>query len=178
MPADDARIAELVAQIEAAFSDVPYPGDDALTDSRYGEEPAALRDDFRGRDDWRALDRAFLNQAPDGWGTALSFFSGAALRLYLPAYLVADLRDQLDSADPANRLCGFVTPQMQDQRIAAMHGGGTLGEHARREFALFDPAQVRAIVAYLWWKLDARGYDPTIEQALENYWLAREAALE
>jgi hypothetical protein len=32
-------------------------------------------------------------------------------------------------------------------------------------------------VAYLWWKLDAiGGRDPTIEQALESYWLEREAA--
>ena len=54
-------------------------------------------------------------------------------------------------------------------------GDGTLGEHARREFALFDAAQVAAIVAYLWWKLDEASYDPTVEQALENYWLPREA---
>ena len=177
MSADDARVAALIAQIEAAFRDVPYPGDDALTDSRYGEEPAALREDFRGRDDWHALDSAFLNQAPDGWGTALSFFSGAALRLYLPAYLVADLRNELDACDPATRLCAFVTPQTEGRRLAAMHGGGTLGDHARAEFALFDAAQVRAIVAYLWWKLDAHGYNPTIEQALEHYWLPRETGL-
>ena len=93
----------------------------------------------------------------------------------LPAYLVADLEGTLLTGDPTTRLCAFVTPLMENKRLAKFYGGGTLGEHARREFALFDAAQVAAIVAYLWWKLDEAGYDPTVEQALENYWLPREA---
>jgi hypothetical protein len=66
---------------------------------------------------------------------------------------------------------------MEGRKLAQFYGGGTLGEHARREFALFDAAQVTVIVDYLWWKLD-QGYDPTVEQALENYWLPRQAELE
>lgn len=164
----------LVRQVHAAFADVVYPGDDRLSDSM-GDEPDALRHEFRGRDDWTALDIDFLNQAPDGWGSALSFFSGEALRFYLPAYLIADLEARLESSDPSYRLCAFVTPIMEDKRLANFYGGGTLGEHARREFALFDAAQVKVIVAYLWWKLAQVAYDPTVEQALENYWLEREA---
>ncbi len=87
----------LIQKIEQAFANVEYSGDDNLTDSTYGEEPAALIEDFRGKTDWRALDPAFLNQAPDGWGTALSFFSADALRFYLPAYLIADIRGLLVS---------------------------------------------------------------------------------
>lgn len=167
---------DLIDQIAAAFADVAYPGDDNLTDSRYGEEPAALVADFKGKTDWRALTPAFLNQAPDGWGTATAFFSAAALQFYLPAYLIADIRDELECSDPSTRLCAFVTPPMENKKLAAMHGGGTLGAHARNEFARFSPAQVAAIVAYLWWKLDTGPYNPLVEQALENYWLERDAA--
>lgn len=164
----------LIEQIRQAFADVDYPGDDDLTDSTYGEEPAALKEEFRGKTDWRVLDAAFLDQAPDGWGTALSFFSDRALLFYLPAYLIADLRGELDHQDPAGRLCLAVTPQSEDQKIAKRYGGGTLGEHARAGFSLFNAAQVQVIVAYLWWALDAYGYeDLTIRQALENYWMQR-----
>ena len=165
----------LVRQITAAFDAVSYPGDDNLTHSSYGEEPEALARDFKGKHDWQALGAEFLNQAPEGWGSALSFFSADALRFYLPAYLLADIRGTLDTSDPAARLCMFVTPQSEGKRIAKMWGGDTMGEHARRTFSGFDCDHVRAIVAYLWWRLDRDGYDPTIEQALEHYWLGREA---
>ena len=147
----------LVRQISAAFDAVSYPGDDNLTDSSYGEEPEALAREFKGKHAWQALDDEFLNQAPEGWGTALSFFSPEAFRFYLPAYLLADIRGALDTSDPAVRLCMFVTPQAEGKRIATLWGGGTMGEHARRTFSGFDCDQVRAIVAYLRWCLDRDG---------------------
>ncbi len=168
---------ELIDRIERAFAQVPYPGDLHLTDSTYGEEPADLEIEFRGKTDWRVLSADFLSQAPNGWGTALSFFSDAALHFYLPAYLIADLRDELDSAStPDGRLCFYVSPLTAPQKIARAFGGGTMGERIRAGFDRFDAPQVAVIVAYLWWKLDScGGYDPTIEQALEDYWLPREA---
>ncbi|MGR8918897.1 MAG: DUF6714 family protein [Gammaproteobacteria bacterium] len=166
----------LADRIARAFADAAWPGDDRLTDSRYGEEPAALVRDFRGRDDWTALDAAFLDQAPEGWSTAMAFFSGDALAFYLPAYLIADLRGGLVHTDPSLRLCVAVTPQAGARRIARHWGGGTLGEIAREEFARLSPAQVRVVVDYLWWKLEHESYNPTIEQALERYWLERAEA--
>lgn len=164
----------LVDKIEEAFADVEYPGDDDLTDSTYGEEPAALIEDFRGKVDAKQLDAAFLNQAPDGWGTALSFFSGNALRFYLPAYLIADIQGELTDTDPTSRLCSSLTPLGAKQKISKMWGGGTMGERARADFDKFNTSQVSAVVAYLWWKLETtRRGDPTIEQALENYWMPR-----
>lgn len=165
----------LIDKIETAFAEVVYPGDNNLTDSTYGEEPAALVEEFSGKADWRALDAAFLDQAPDGWCSALSFFSGPALKFYLPAYLIADLKGQLQTADPGFRLCWGVTPMAAGKKIAKAWGGGTIGESTSAQFELFGAAQVAAIVDYLWWKLESLGgYDPTIEQALENYWLPRE----
>lgn len=163
---------ELVLKIEQAFSDVTYPGDNDLTNSTYGEEPATLVDAFRGKMDWRQLDGKFLDQAPDGWGSALSFFSVNALRFYLPAYLIADVRGHLNSQDPAYRLCASLTFLGGKRKIAKAWGGGTMGERARAEFDTYDTKKVSAIIAYLWWKLESLGgYDDIIEQALEDYWL-------
>lgn len=168
---------DLIARIEQAFADVPYPGDENLTQSSHGDEPAALVLEFRGRTDWRELSAEFLDQAPDGWGSALAFFSGEAHRFYLPAYLIADLRGELARADPSVRLCSSLTPLGAARKIAQVWGGGTMGERARSEFDAYDAAQVSAIVAYLWWKLESEGgCDPTIEQALQEYWLVREEA--
>lgn len=50
-----------------------------------------------------------------------------------------------------------------------------MGDYARDRFHGFDCPQVRAIVAYLWWRLAKTDYDPILEQALENYWLERES---
>ncbi len=168
----------LIERIRAAFLEVEYPGDDHLTGSTYGEEPEALTHEFRGRDNWQTLTPDFLNQAPDGWGTALSFFSAPALQFYLPAYLIADIQGTLTCGDPTTRLCAFVTPQLETKKLAKMHGGGTLGDAARADFEYFTREQVSVITAYLWWKLEAEGIDLMIEQALENYWLDREAQLQ
>lgn len=165
---------DLIAKIEQAFADVAYPGDDDLTRSTYGEEPAALINAFRGKTDWRALTPEFLNQAPDGWGSAISFFSDNALRFYLPAYLIADIRGDLESCDPAVRLCSALTPQGARQKISKTWGGGTMGERAKATFDAFSAAQVAAVIAYLQWKLEtSNSADPTIEQALAAYWLKR-----
>jgi hypothetical protein len=59
---------DLIVNIERAFANVPYPGDDRLTESTYGDEPAALVRQFAGRTDRRALDAKFLDQAlEDYW---------------------------------------------------------------------------------------------------------------
>ncbi len=175
MISSDRVAARLIDEIELAFADTIYPGDNDLTGSSYGDEPIALVNDFRGKTDWKQLDHGFLNQAPEGWGTALSFFSDNALRFYLPAYMIADIRGALDGCnDPAVRLCSSLTPAGEKQKVATMWGGGTMGERARACFAEFSAMQVSAVVAYLQWKLDEQeGSDMLIEQALQNYWLKR-----
>lgn len=172
----ESTVNELIQKIKNAFANVAYPGDEKLTNS-FGEEAEALKKDFRRKTDWTLLTPEFLNQAPDGWSSALSFFSAEALQFYLPAYLIADIEGALDCTDATSRLCSFVMPQLENRRIARIYGGGTLGEYARADFERLSASQVSAIVAYLWWKLDKEGYAPIIDQALENYWLQREAEL-
>ena len=92
-------LASVKAQIENAFAGGVYPGDWCLTNSREGTEPGLLEEEFKGKTDWRTLDPSFIDQAPDGFGTALSFFSDEAFRFYLPAYLLADLDEKLKQAN-------------------------------------------------------------------------------
>jgi hypothetical protein len=51
---------------------------------------------FEGVTLWQDVDPAVL----DAHYSALSFFSEGGFRFFLPAFLVADLRDQLNTADP------------------------------------------------------------------------------
>lgn len=69
---------ELKEQIREAFGTVEYPGDWCLRGSHEGHEPFLVERDFKGKTDWRTVAPAFIDQAPDGLASALSFFSGRA----------------------------------------------------------------------------------------------------
>ena len=86
---DGERVKELII---GAFSSNERPGDWALVDSSEGDEPGLLVADFRDTPDWQSLDAALLDQAPNGYAAALSFFSDEAFRYFLPVYLLAAIR--------------------------------------------------------------------------------------
>src|SRR5438034_1764090 len=96
---------QIKAHIYQAFARIEYPGDWCLRGSNEGDEPSLLEDEFRGKRDWQSLDPAFLDQAPDGFASALCFFSDEAFRFYLPAYLIADLDGLFQRVDPVYHLC-------------------------------------------------------------------------
>jgi hypothetical protein len=160
---------ELIQKISAAFSEVEYPGDDSLVDDSYGDEPDLVRNHFVGHNDWKNLTYEFLDF--DG---ALSFLSDKAFRFYIPAFIIADIDEKLDYNDPTVRLCWSLTPQSENEKIAKIWGGGTMGERARKCFDEFPKEQVSAIVSYLNWRLSHDEYNCVIEQAMSNYWLKRE----
>jgi hypothetical protein len=162
----------LKAQIETAFAGVAYPGDHDLTSSTYGKEPEALKREFKGKRNWRELDAKFLDQAPEGWRTALSFFSDCAFVFFLPAYMIADLQNGLLEVTVEFHLFYGLTSATANEKIAEIWGGGTTGQGARRKYDQFDARQVAAIIAYLRWKLEQQA-DENILQALERYWLQR-----
>src|SRR5262245_25648763 len=99
----------IIAKIQAAFGANDYPGDYYLQGSFDGTEPEDEVGPFRGKQVWGEIEPDFL----DAHAAALSFFSEAGLRFFLPAYLVADLRDQLSTADPLFHLIhGFFDETM------------------------------------------------------------------
>jgi hypothetical protein len=163
---------ELTEQIKIAFASVEYPGDNDITNSTYGAEPEALKREFTAKKDWRILDSKFLDQAPEGWRTALGFFSDRAFHFYLPAYLIADIRGDLTEVCPEFHLYYGITARNKNDKIAEIWGGGTVGSRARQRFDLFSKEQAAVIVDYLQWKLNIYE-DQEIIQALDNYWLVR-----
>jgi hypothetical protein len=178
----------IIAQIEAAFATTAYPGDAFLQGSFDGCEPTEEAGAFRGKSNWRSIAPDFL----DGHSAALSFFSEGAFRYFLPAYLVADLRDQLRTADPVFHLThGFAeigvdaptgtrvfrirsgkTVLVNPRRYGAM----TFEDAARHRLSVFTREEAAAIVAYLRYRggRDDLGLDRrAIEAALTAFWLER-----
>jgi hypothetical protein len=109
-----------------------------------------LRWEFRGKSDKESLDTEFLDKAPDGLGSALSFFSDEAFRFYLPAYLIADIDGKLERVDPIFFLLHGLDESTWKERVnPARYGDRTWFDVARYKFAMFTRAQAMAIVAYL-----------------------------
>jgi hypothetical protein len=165
------------AQIRQAFAAAEYPGDWCLRGSSEGDEPYLVEDEFRAKTDWRALDPEFLDCAPGGLASALSFFSDEAFRFYLPAYLVADLDGRLERVDPVFYLCYGLDEASREGLVnPRRYGRRTWFDEARHKFAMFTRTESAAIVAYLHWRCHAEelpDFGGRIEQALQNYWLER-----
>lgn len=170
----------LTQQIRDAFAAVTYPGDWCLRGSNEGTEPFLLERDFKGKDDWEALDPSFIDRAPDGFGTALSFFSDEALRFYLPAYLIADLAGQLRQTDVVFHLTHGLDTASRNERVNPQrYGERTWFDAMRHRFSTFDKKQAAAIAAYLLAKRDSGVLvdfeQRKVDEALQYYWLQRAA---
>lgn len=158
--------------IRAAFTDASYPGDDALV-RNHGDEPNEVIALFRGKTDWRSLTADFVDHAGAASPSALSFFSPAAFRFYLPAYLIADLDNALIYTEPSFFLYYGLDDVTRDLRATSE----TWREVQEKHFAPFINKEVVAIVEYL----RCKASDPTtsehdqrsIGDALRNYWIGR-----
>ncbi|HYE31005.1 MAG TPA: DUF6714 family protein [Methylomirabilota bacterium] len=168
-------IEKVEAQIISAFASVEYPGDWCLRGSNEGDEPYLLEQEFKGKTNWRILDPKFLDQAPSGYSSALSFFSDEAFHFYLPGYLIADLRGQLEQSRPFSYLSLGLDDDSRNQQInPRRYGARTWFDHAQYRFSMFNRDEALAIVAYLTWARDADDYArPRIDEALRNYWNPR-----
>jgi len=175
----------VIELIQQAFRDTEHPGDAFLQGSHEGCEPAEATAAFKGVTHWTQIDPSIL----DPNYTALSFLSDGGFRHFLPAYLIADLNDQLQTADPVFHLTnGFFDRRIRvplgsrtfDQRIGKSafvnprrYGAMTWHDFARCKLAVFTREEARAIVAYLEWR---RGTDGTgmereeIDAALDVFW--------
>jgi hypothetical protein len=178
---------EVIEQIQRAFAANPYPGDHFLQGSFEGCEPGEEVGAFVGKTDWRALDSKML----DAHYTVLSFFSEAGFRFFLPAYLIADLRDELRTADPVFHLShGFMASvgptgespaDTRDLNRAEFvnprrYGAITWADYYRYRLSVFTREEAQAIVSYLVYKRerDAMNIEkPRIDAALEKFWLGR-----
>jgi hypothetical protein len=178
----------VINTIREAFSRSRYPGDNFLQGSFEGCEPYEEIQPFKEKADWQAIEPALL----DAHYAALSFFSEAALRFFLPAYLIADLRDELQTADPLFVLVhGFHDLAVEHPTKAGVfirktgknafinpkrYGAMTFYDYARWRLSVFAREEAQAIVAYLNYKRDADLYHlhtEAINAALNLYWSDR-----
>src|SRR5262245_13407601 len=171
------QLQRLRAEIVGAFESVERPAEWALRGSSEGDEPYLVEKEFRDKGDWRTIDPGFLDRAPEGLASALSFLSDEAFRFYLPAYLLADLDGQLQRVDPVFHLCHGLTDAKKEEFLnPGRYGARTWQDSKRHKFSVFTQAQARAILSYLRYKaeadLDAR---EEIEEAIRNYWRERAA---
>ena len=182
------RKEDVISQILEAFAANPYPGDAFLQGSFDGCEPYDEVGAFVGKTDWSKLDSTML----DSHYCALSFFSEGGFRFFLPAYLIADLREELLTADPLFHLWhGFATVSSEvpvgSQTVRRdsggksllnpkRHGAMTWGDYARHRLSVFTREEAKAIVAYMTYKRehDTMGLDKSrIDAALNEFWLDR-----
>lgn len=165
----------IATQIALAFASVEYPGDWCLRGSNEGDEPYLLEQEFKGKSDWRTIDPSFIDQAPAGFGTALHLFSDEAFHIYLPAYLIADIRGQLKQSDPVFCLTHGLDEYSRSQLVnPRRYGERTWFEEAHHKFAIFNREECAAIVAYLTLKKEDKASEcRAIGEALSNYWYER-----
>jgi hypothetical protein len=178
----------VINAIYEAFGSSEYPGDDYLIGSKEGREPFEEIEPFKGQQDWTAVKPELL----DRHYAALSFFSEAGLRFFLPAYLIADLNDELKTADPLFVLTHGFSNVSFKQRIESRvfvrktgktvfvnpnrYGAMTFYDYSRYQLSIFNREEAQAIVLYLEYKLenDPYGVDKEqIEAALNSFWLDR-----
>lgn len=178
----------VIHKIQEAFGKNSYPGDAFLQGSFDGCEPEEEVGPFRGMTSWQSIPAEFL----DGHAGALNFFSEAGFRFFLPAYLIADVRNQLNIADPLFNLThGFLDEAFDETRGGRVftiklgksvfvnplrYGALTWYDYARFRLSVFTREEAEAIVAYLEYKREAedREFDrPRIDAALTIYWRER-----
>ncbi len=169
------RAEELKSQIREAFAGAKYPGYDNLLGSNMGDEPFRVQSAFLGKDRWQSLEPEFIDRAPNGLGSALSFFSHEAFRFYLPAYLLADIDQALQRVNPVFHLIHGLDDQTRSESInPVLYGERTWMDESQDRFSGFTKTEAAAIVAYLKFKRESSEFDQeSIDQALHNYWHSR-----
>jgi hypothetical protein len=158
-----ARLQALKQEIASAFVGVPYPGDDALVDgvNPYDQESAALVAAFKGKH-WKQLTPRELRY------NDLAFLSREALQFYLPAYLIGSLYDYGETTYGDILPSTLLSLTLTDGTTAE---GQLLRQRDLKRFAVFTPAQKRAIRAFLEYvrnELPEQGDEP--RKAIELYW--------
>lgn len=89
---DKGLIDGLIQEIQQAFSDVMYPGDDKLVINPNHYEADDVERDFKGKH-WKAITLKVLYEHR----LSLVLFTPEAFRFYLPAFIIVPLSADIDS---------------------------------------------------------------------------------
>ena len=169
MHTDASRILELLR--EAFLPDAPPFLPLVREDTFRDAEVEAVEAAFAGKNHWPSLDADFLNA--DGVASAPAFLSAEAISFFLPAYLSADLRDELTYMEPVVWLTeGF---DGSYRSTHAKKGRATPNQEATRRWRLLTPRQCAAVAAYLRYRQQSDPFPEKIEAALQSFWMPRAA---
>jgi Family of unknown function (DUF6714) len=165
---------KVVSEIRAAFPARRPAPFEPMVNSVSDDEPALTAAAFADKQDWTALDEKWLDEAADGWASALSFLSDEAACFYIPAYLVADVNGALERVDPVFHLTHGFDASSSGKRIWP-DVTSTWTEYATNRWSRLTEAQASAVVHYLEWRLSrADSFDsPIIDEALRSFWYRR-----
>jgi hypothetical protein len=174
----------VIEHIRQAFHETERPGDVFLHGSHEVCEPGESIAPFIAVADCSQLDPAML----DAGYNALSFFSEGGFRYFLPAYLIADLEDRLQTAEPLFHLTNGFSDKVVNipagQRIYEKLIGKSAfviplryeamiwHDHVRCGLSVFTRKEAVAIVAYLEYTRDADLYGLNTEKitaALDDF---------
>jgi hypothetical protein len=183
MPNEESKEA-VIRSVTAAFENNSYPGDDYLLGSRQGCEPFDEVLPFQEKTRWQELTAEFLDQHAG----ALHFFSEAGLRFFLPAFLAADLRGELQYADPLFTVTSgftdiaveiikqnrkFLIKSGRSQLLnPRLYGAMSFLDYARYRLSIFSREEAAAIVEYLEYKKSVEEMESGRIEAALNF-LAR-----
>lgn len=141
--------------IDTAFDAVAPPGDDQLLHPQCMDDGDVA--DFYGMPDVCALSGEFLIANY----SAPSFFSAAAFRYYMPAFMRWSLAhpDSIEYVVESTLRAFDPGPE-----------GANLRDFQRSKFALFDAAQRRAVIGFLEAFEADSDLGPTAAMALAHHW--------
>ena len=168
---------EVIAEIESVFPASRAVQFVPMANSLRGDEPQLTAEAFSDKEDWTELDPHWLDEAPDGLASALNFLADEALCFYIPAYIVADLRGQLERSEPTFQLTHGFDNFSRDQRIWSRNSE-TWTDFAKARWSHLTRGQARAIVQYLEWRInkDGREFAYPVQEALSGFWYHRASA--
>lgn len=127
-------VPEVIHQIEAAWHDVPYPGDDHIfTPDSYDDEDIV---NYFGGTTWRGHSAIDLR----AHSSAFTFFTPEALHYWFPAFLIAEIQDPI----AADVIGDYIPRSLTDGRPSM-------------RWSLFSPAQRQAVLAYLRFQVEHYG---------------------
>ena len=140
-----------------------------------GDESILLDKEFSHRPTFEYLTAEFLDQTPDGFSSGLSFFADEAFRYYIGAYMIADLTEGLEKADPVFSLTHGLDDTSYSEKINPLRfGEQEWYDLCRSNFSMFDSSQVSCIISYLENNQNEDDFsEASINQALKRYWKPR-----
>lgn len=170
--------ANILSEIEAVFPARRVARFNPMVNSAQGDEPLLTDEVFADKDDWTQLDSKWLDEAPAGWATALCFLSDEAVCFYIPAFIAADLRGELQRVEPMFHLThGF--DNLSRDECPDPRSRATWKDYAEQRWSHLTCEQARAIVHYLEWRVEKDGLQMTYDssEALSAFWYDRATGL-